>query len=460
MQHKLRTMIQRIACSAVLFLALNVIATAQELTRKFDEYLSAVEKHGVLSGAVLVARDGKILFSKGYGLANKEHEAPNTPQTKFRIASNSKQFTAAAILLLQERGKLSVQDPINKYIGDCPPLWKDITIHHLLAHESGLANITAFPEFRKLMPNPMTPEELIALFKTKPLDFKPGEKFSYSNSGYIMLGYIIEKAAGESYESFLQKNIFAPLQMNNSGYDHAATILKHRAAGYSRRDGQWINTPYIDMSIPIGGGSLYSTVEDLFLWYEGLFNDKLLAVKSRELMMRSNKDGRAYGLVVGQLFNRQQINHSGGINGFSSHILRLPAEKLTVVVLRNTDGGEPGPVKVSQALAAIALGEPYDMPQPAATVKPEVKADAKTNDPYVGQYHLSGMNVTVTVSREGDKLFWQGQIRTELLPKGEAVFVMKERPVTLTFKKNSQGEVTEVELDQGGGRIVTAKRIK
>jgi CubicO group peptidase (beta-lactamase class C family) len=456
MQHRLKSLIQPIALIAALLLALNAVATAQELTRKFDEYLSAVEKHGVLSGAVLVARDGKIVFSKAYGLANKEHDVPNSPQTKFRIASNSKQFTAAAILLLQERGKLSVQDPLCKYINDCPALWKAITIHHLLAHESGVANITAFPEFRKLMPNPMTPEELVTLFKSKPLDFPPGEKFSYSNSGYILLAYIIEKASGETYESFLQKNLFAPLRMNNSGYDHAATILKHRAAGYSRRDGQWVNTPYIDMSIPIGGGSLYSTVEDLFLWYEGLFNDKLLTVKSRELMMRPNKDGRAYGLVVGQLFNRQQIHHSGGINGFSSHILRFPAEKLTVVVLRNTDGGEPGPVKVSQALAAIALGEPYDIPQG----QPVTKIDPKVYDAYVGRYQLPGSGMIASVAREGDKLFWQGQIRAEMLPKSETVFVMQERPVTFTFKKNDSGKVTELELDQGGGRVVTAKRIE
>lgn len=147
MQTRTQNLFRQILCSAVFVLAFSALASAQDLTRKFDEYLSAVEKHGVLSGAVLVARDGKVLFSKGYGLANKEHDAPNTPQTRFRIASNSKQFTAAAILLLQERGKLSVQDPVGKFINDCPPIWKDITIHHLLAHESGVANITAFPNF-------------------------------------------------------------------------------------------------------------------------------------------------------------------------------------------------------------------------------------------------------------------------------------------------------------------------
>ncbi len=460
MQINLKTLFQRAVPVVGVLLALSVVAAAQDLTRKFDEYLNAVEKHGVLSGAALVARDGKILFSKAYGLANKELDVPNTPQTKFRIASNSKQFTAAAILLLQEHGKLNVQDPISKFIPDCPGAWKEITIHHLLAHTSGIANITDFPEFRKLMPNPMTPEELVALFKTKPLDFQPGEKFNYSNSGYIMLGYIIEKASGESYENFLQKNIFAPLKMHNSGYDHATTILKHRASGYSRRDGQWINTPYIDMSIPIGGGSLYSTVEDMFLWFEALFNDKLLSAKSRELMLTPNKNSRGYGLAIGQQYSRQFIGHSGGINGFSCFIVRYPAEKLTVVVLRNTDGGEPGPVKVSQTLAAIALGEPYEIPQPAAATKAQSKVDTKVYEAYVGKYQLPGLGVTVSVSREGDKLYWQRQIRAEMIPKSDAIFTIKERPITFTFKQNDRGEVTGVELDQGGGRVVMAQRVK
>ena len=216
---------RNVASIAVLFL-LGANAAAQDPAAKFDEYLNALAGQQRFAGSVLVARDGKVIFSKGYGLANVELDVPNTPQTKFRLGSITKQFTATAILLLQERGKLSVGDPICKYIDTCPAAWSEVTIHHLLSHTGGIPNFTSFPDYVPKMMMPVTTQEMIARFKDKPLDFKPGEKWSYSNSGYFLLGAIIEKASGESYESFLQKNIFDPLKMTNTGYDHFDTILK------------------------------------------------------------------------------------------------------------------------------------------------------------------------------------------------------------------------------------------
>src|SRR5262245_14614936 len=184
-----------------LFAACALAQEAAPITSKLEEYLSAAAKQG-FTGSALVARDGKVIFSKGYGMANAEWDIPNTPQTKFRLGSITKQFTAAAILLLQERGKLSVQDPVCKFFDNCPESWKEITIHHLLTHTGGIPNFTSFPDYRKTMMIPVTMELLVARFKDKPLDFKPGEKMSYSNSGYIALGHVIEKVAGEPYESF------------------------------------------------------------------------------------------------------------------------------------------------------------------------------------------------------------------------------------------------------------------
>ena len=189
------------------------------------------------SGTVLIARAGQVVFCKGYGMANLELDVPCKPDTKFRLGSITKQFTAMAILILQERGKLNVADHIKKYMPDVPNAWNEITIHQLLTHTSGIPNCTSFPDFLKTLPNRVTLTELIARFKDKPLEFKPGEKFNYSNSGYILLGQIIESVSGKSYASFLKEAIFDPLQMNDSGYDNAAQILKHRASGYTMRTG-------------------------------------------------------------------------------------------------------------------------------------------------------------------------------------------------------------------------------
>jgi len=224
-----KNIIYRTAVSITLLILLSAGAAAQDPAPKFDEYLNSVAAQQHFTGSVLVARDGKVVLSKGYGLANVELDVPNTPQTKFRLGSITKQFTATAILLLQERGKLSVTDSICKYFDICPAAWSELTIHHLLSHTGGVPNFTNFPDYMPKMMMRVTTQEMIARFKDKPLDFKPGEKWSYSNSGYFLLGAIIEKVSGESYESFLQKNIFDPLKMTATGYDHFETILNRLA---------------------------------------------------------------------------------------------------------------------------------------------------------------------------------------------------------------------------------------
>jgi CubicO group peptidase (beta-lactamase class C family) len=442
-----RLTLHRSAVSIALLLLLAASTTAQDLTPKFDEYLNALARQDRFIGSVLVARDGKVIFSKGYGLANVELDVPNTPETKFRLGSVTKQFTAASILLLQERGKLSVQDPICKYFDNCPAAWSEVTIHRLLSHTGGIPNFTSFPDYLPKMMLPVTPQEMIARFKDKPLDFKPGEKWSYSNSGYFLLGYIIEKAAGESYESFLQKNVFDPLKMTSTGYDHHDTILKQRATGYSLVKGKMVNSAYLDMTQPYSAGSLYSTVEDLFLWNEALYSGKLLSEKSRQAMMTPVKNEYAYGLGVQTKSGRKMISHGGGINGFSTFIVRFADEKVTIVVLRNTDYGSPGPGQVSLDLAAIVFGEKYEIPAPAL----EVKVDPKVYDAYVGRYELAP-NFILTISKEGDRLMAQatGQPQFELFPESETKFFLKEVDAKVTFVKDGTGTVTHLILHQGG----------
>ncbi len=422
---------------------LTVIALAQDTTAKFDEYMSGLAKQDRFMGSVLVARDGKVVFSKGYGMANLEFDIPNTPNTKFRLGSVTKQFAAASILLLQERGKLSVQDPICKYVENCPKTWEPITIHHLLSHTGGLPNFTSFPDYGKTMMMPTTMDGLIARFKDKPLEFQPLEKWNYSNSGYVLLGHIIEKAAGESFESFLQKSILDPLKMQNTGYDLHHKILKNRATGYSQSGTGKVNSVYLDMTIPHAAGAMYSTTEDLFLWNEALFGDKLLSAKSREAMMTVVKNDYAYGIGVNKTHNRTMVSHGGGINGFNTFLARFPAEKVTVVVLRNIDGGSPGPGKISNDLAALLFGEKLE---PAIA-----KVDPKIYDAYVGEYQLAP-NFILAVKRDGDRLMTQatGQGEIEIFPESETKFFPKVMEAKLTFVKDESGKVTHLILQQNG----------
>lgn len=445
----------RVAAVFALLLLTAVLAAAQDLSPKFDEYMTAAAKQGGFTGSVLVSRDGKILFSKGYAHANLEWEIPNTPQTKFRLGSITKQFTAAAIMLLQERGKLSVKDPVCKYYEPCPAAWSEITIHHLLTHTSGIPNYTNSPDYVTKMMMPVTVNNMIDRFKDKPLDFKPSEKWNYSNSGYFLLGFIIEKASGESYEAFLQNNIFTPLKMTNSGYDRHNTILKNRATGYSRGPKGPVNSPYLDMGQPYAAGSLYSTVEDLFIWNEALFSDKLLTAASREAMLTVDKNNYGYGLTINQQHNRKAVSHGGGINGFNTMLVRYPEDKVTVVVLRNADFGLTGPGAVAQSLAAIVFGEKYETPR----TRTAIKLDPKVYDAYVGEYQLTP-EMTFIVSKVGDKLMGapKGQPQVELFPESETKFFVLVVDAQISFVKDDNGAVTHLILHQGGDQ--KAKKIK
>lgn len=317
------------------------------------------------SGSVLVARSGKILLSKGYGMANLEYDAPNTPRTKFRVGSITKQFTATAILMLQERSKLSVQDSSCKYVRECPAAWQPITIHHLLSHTSGIPSFTEFPDNDDYERKKMTVLDTLARFKNRSLDFRPGEKFHYSNSNFLVSGHIIEKSSGKSYEEFMNENIFQPLGMKDSGYDHPRNILKNRATGYTKEgDSVKNNSYYWEMDTPFAGGSQYSSVEDLYRWSQALDTEKLLSKKSLDAMFtpHSPEDhfwhgptNYGYGWRISRLFNRRLVWHVGEIGGFLSYIGRYPQDNVTIIILSNR---EDSFVRLaSRDLAAIVFGE-------------------------------------------------------------------------------------------------------
>jgi len=313
--------------------------------------------------------DGKIAFEKGYGSADNEWEARNAPTTKFRIASLTKQFTATCILLLQERGRLNVRDPISRYLSSLPDAWRPITVHQLLTHTSGIPNYTSDPQFTRLRRTGATPSKMVSLVAAKQLEFSPGTKWAYSNTGYILLGMIIEKTSGQSYAGFLKSNIFEPLGMTNSGYDQATDILKERASGYEIKDGRVVNADFIDMSIPYAAGGIYSTVEDMYRWNEALAHEgKLLSTDSLKQMFTPYPEAAyqgqhyGYGVVISeQKFGKLLYYHGGGVDGFSSSIQRYPKERVCVIVLTNL--GSLKPWELGDHIASDLFDQPLPAPR-------------------------------------------------------------------------------------------------
>jgi CubicO group peptidase (beta-lactamase class C family) len=252
--------------AAISLLLLGVSPVTAAPAERLDEQVQAYLKTGGFQGAVLVAKDGKPLLSRGYGGANLEWDIPATPDTKFRLGSITKQFTGMAILLLEEQGKLAVTDPVSKHIPEAPESWSGVTIHHLLTHTSGIPSFTSLPDYPKTNALPAPPIETMKRVTGMPLEFAPGARFKYSNTGYTLLGLIIERASGMDYAAFMRRNIFSPLGMTDTGYHDQKSILPKFAAGYSRGAKGLVPAGHIDMSIPHAAGSLYSTVLDLMKW--------------------------------------------------------------------------------------------------------------------------------------------------------------------------------------------------
>ena len=357
----------------VLIASINV-CFSQTKTEQLDKLLNLYHEYGQFNGSVLIAEQGKVVYKKGFGMANMEWDIPNKPNTKHRLGSITKQFTAMLILQLVADDAIDLEAPITSYLSDYQKKNGDqITIHHLLTHTSGIPNYTSFPNFFKAESrNPYTPSEFVEVFAHKDLDFVPGEKFSYSNSGYFLLGVIAEKLTGKTYEQLLRDNIFTPIGMNDTGYDNHKDILKNRATGYEKDGLAYVNSNYLDMSIPYAAGSMYSTAEDLYLWDQALYTDKLLPQKLMDLYFKPQisawgNSHYAYGWGVGKEMigntddSVEAIAHGGGINGFNTNISRVTSDKSLVVLLNNTGGAALN--EITKAIRGILYNKTYDFPK-------------------------------------------------------------------------------------------------
>ena len=342
---------------------------SQEKVSKIDQLIQAYHDYGQFSGTVLVAEGGKVIYKKGFGWANMEWNILNKPDTKFRLGSLTKQFTSMLILQLVKQGKIDLQGKLSDYL---PYYRKDtggkVTVHHLLTHISGIPSYTSLPNFfEEISRDPYPVEEFIKKFCSGNFEFEPGSKYKYNNSGYFLLGAIIEEVIGKPYEEVLKERILDFLGMNNTGYDHHGTIIKNRATGYSKTFEGYENSPYLDMSLPYAAGSLYSTVEDLYVWDQALYTEKLLSKNIKELLFKPNMGNYGYGWAIRQKSlpdskeKVKSISHGGGINGFSTWIERIVDDKHLIVLLNNTPCASLS--AMSDAIIRILYDKPYDLPK-------------------------------------------------------------------------------------------------
>jgi CubicO group peptidase (beta-lactamase class C family) len=434
------------------------IFAAQAPSHEADALFENLIKSDDAGIAVLVSQNGKILFEKAYGMADREHAVAAHVKTRFRIGSVTKQFTAAAILKLQEQGKLSVNDKLSKYFPNFPG-GSEVTLQHLLTHTSGIHDYTDRTNFTTDATNAISIEALIESFKHEPYNFDPGARWLYDNSGYVLLGCVVERVSGTSYAAFLQKHFFQPLGMADTGVDESSRPPMHEALGYSYAKGQYSCTVSLDPSWTFGTGDLFSTVEDLNKWNEAVFNGRVLkpaSLKSAFTPARTSEnkdddsgDGYGYGWFISKWRGLLEISHGGYLPGFNSFLLRIPSEKFTVIVLANSGPGAHGvvPDTLGQDLVEIYLRDKLlPLPEPNNTVSPKVFAAL------VGRYTFRGQ--MFSVSTDGTHLFGQfdGESKIELFPTSETEFFWKVVYARIKFVKDVHGEVTKAIFRKNGDR--------
>jgi CubicO group peptidase (beta-lactamase class C family) len=345
-------------------------AAAGDRAARIGEVVSAFHEAGQFNGSVLVAAAGEVLFENGVGWANVEWEVPNTPDTKHRIGSVTKQFTSALVLQLVEEGEIALDAPIATYLPGYPePQGSKVTVHHLLNHTSGIPSYTGLPDFGDMMRDPYTPDDLIAVVSSMPLEFEPGSRFAYNNSGYFILGRILENVTGEEYADVLRERLLEPLGLHDSGYDDHAGIEPREASGYVNTLSGFEHASYLDTTLPYAAGMMYSTVRDLYRWDRALYDGATPFAKpeTKELWFTPGLDDYAYGWHVSdeQIGDEgptvRVIEHGGGINGFSTAFRRYPDGERTVIVIDNAQGNSGA---VADQIARVLYDQPVEAARP------------------------------------------------------------------------------------------------
>ena len=373
---------------------------------------AAVAEHRTAGVSVAIVKNGRMVLAKGYGFADLENDVPATAETVYRIGSVTKQFTSAAIMRLVEQGKVSLDDTLQKFLPNFPTQGNRVTVRHLLNHTSGIKSYTSLgPKWGRVIRLDLAPDSVVALFANEPFDFKPGDEWRYDNSGYFLLGMIIEKVSGKPYGQYLKDELFTPLGLKSTIYCDQAPLIKHRAQGYALRpDSTFINAEPLSMTQPYAAGSLCSTVSDLAAWTLALSSGKVVSPASYKAMTTPGtlNDGKplvyGFGLGVGAMGGHRKVSHNGGINGFISELHHYPEDSLVTVVLTNT--GALTAIQLERLIARRALGI-KDLPA--------VPIAASELARFVGEYAIGNARL---------KLFVEGG-RLRAQPTGGAAFGLK-----------------------------------
>jgi CubicO group peptidase (beta-lactamase class C family) len=434
-----------LACVTALAQATDSAAVKERLGEVAKSYTAG----NAFMGTVLVAEGDRILLDQGYGMADLEWNIPNAPEVKFRLGSLTKQFTATLVLLLQQDGKLHIEDPVGKYLPDAPKSWEKITLVNLLGHTSGIPNFTNDKEFGAWGMSKHTTAEEIAFFRDKPLEFEPGSKFAYSNSNYEVLGAVIEKVSGEKYGDLLHKRIFQPLGMQDTGLDTDELILPKRAQGYSPGKDGLVHARSESMTVPWAAGSIYSTTGDLLRWERALFGGKVLNDASLTAMTTAGKGDYGLGVGVVQQSGVKVIQHGGGIEGFNTQLAYVPDRKLTVVVLSNVNGSAPG--SMGAQLLDVAMGKSVIL----ASERKPVPITKEELQKFTGVYDLSSA-FALTVAVSGDSLTIQGTNQPALpamyqgAAGGHPRFFVPQVNAEIEFLPDTSGAIGSLVLHQVG----------
>lgn len=441
-----------LAAFAALFAALFAVPSFAQDVDAMNSYVEAQAETGAFMGAVLVAKDGEVLLDQGYGAASLEWRVPNGGDVKYRIGSVTKQFTAASILLLQERGQLSLDAPISRYLDDTPKIWQPVTVRQLLTHTSGIPNMTAFEDFATIKMLPATGASLIARFRDEPLDFVPGSKFSYSNSGYLLLSAIVENVSGKTYAAFLQQHIFNPLGMTDSGVADNTSVIARHASGYAPGPGGPQRAEYSNLDIPQGAGAIYSTTRDLLKWQRGLFGGAILSGASLGQYVTPALDNYALGIFLRKTAAGTTYIHSGGIEGFNSWLGYDPERRITVAVLGNLNG--QAPMEIGAAMMGIAQGGQLAVPVPIQ----EVQIAPGELIQYEGTYAIAP---TFKLKFWVDEAWLMTQATNQsafpVIAQGDDRFFLKAVDARLVFNRDGDGQIVSVTLHQNGNSMEAQK---
>jgi len=410
---------------------------------------------------VVVVKDGRVLVRRAYGLANLETRTPMRPEMVFELGSVTKQFTSTAILMLAEQGKLALDDDIRKYVPAFPDKGVHISVEHLLTHTSGIKDYTNDPKWPEMWRQDLTPAQVVDLVKDAPLEFAPGTKWRYDNTGYTLLGMILEKASGVPYAEFIRTNIFEPLGMTHSLYGSFSAIVPNRAAGYSKGEkGAWKNAPYLSMAQPYAAGSLMSNIDDLATWDAAVSAGKLLsaalwAKAFTGYRLTTGEDTRyGFGWELRTYDGHDIVRHGGGIPGYSTVVLRMPADHLYVAVLTNSDAPPRSPDDTAVKIAAEVIGDPVH--DPSAIAMP-----IEVLDTYVGRYQIGPEDVR-TITREGTRMFSQrnGGEKFELISIGAREFSFRDSFQRLSFEQDASGRVVRAISRTLGSMPEVAERVR